>query len=76
LLYVVRERRYLWDSIPGAWVLGASTVDVTLVFVLALSGVLMEPLPWGLLVAGAAATGAFALVLDQIKLRVMSVLGT
>ncbi len=76
LLYVLRERRHLWGSTPGAWVLGASTVDVTLVSVFALSGVLMEPLSWGVLVAAVAAAGAFALVLDQIKLAVMSVFGT
>jgi hypothetical protein len=57
-------------------VLAASTVDVTLVSVLALSGVLMDPLPWGVLLAALAAAGAFALVLDQIKLAVMSVFGT
>lgn len=76
LLYVLRERRHLWSSRPGVWVLAASTVDVTLVSVLALSGVLMDPLPWGVLLAALAAAGAFALVLDQIKLAVMSVFGT
>jgi H+-transporting ATPase len=76
LLYVLRERRHLWSSRPGVWVLAASTVDVTLVSVLALSGVLMDPLPWGVLLAALAAAGAFALVLDQIKLAVISVFGT
>jgi H+-transporting ATPase len=76
LLYVLRERRHLWSSRPGAWVLAASTADVGLVFVLALSGVLMDPLPWGVLVAALVAAGAFALILDQIKLAVMSVART
>jgi H+-transporting ATPase len=76
LLYVLRERRRLWSSRPGAWVLTASTADVGLVFALALSGVLMEPLPWGVLVGALAAAGVFALVLDQLKLAVMSVART
>jgi hypothetical protein len=49
---------------------------VGLVFVLALSGVLMDPLPWGVLVGALAAAGVFALSLDQIKLAVMSVART
>jgi len=57
-------------------VLGASTVDVTLVSVLALSGVLMDALSWGVLLAALAAAGAFGLVLDQIKRPVMSMFGT
>jgi H+-transporting ATPase len=76
LLYVLRERRRLWSSRPGAWVVAASTADVGLVFVLALSGVLMDPLPWGVLVGALAAAGVFALSLDQIKLAVMSVART
>jgi H+-transporting ATPase len=76
LLYVLRERRHLWSSRPGSWVLAASTADVSLVFVLALSGVLMDPLPWGVLVAALVAACLFALILDQIKLAVMSVART
>ena len=76
LLYVLRERRHMWGSRPGVWVLGASTVDVTLVSVLALSGVLMDALSWGVLLAALAAAGAFGLVLDQIKRPVMSMFGT
>jgi H+-transporting ATPase len=76
LLYVLRERGHMWRSRPGAWVLGASAVDVTLVSVLAVSGVLMAPLSWGVLLAALAAAAAFALILDQIKLAVMSVSGT
>jgi H+-transporting ATPase len=73
LLYVLRERRHLWGSRPGFWVLAASTADVGLVCVLALSGVLMDPLPWRVLLAPFAAALGFALVLDQVKVPVMSV---
>jgi H+-transporting ATPase len=75
LLYVVRERRRLWASRPGVWVLAASVADVSLVSGLAWSGVLMDPLPGDVLVALLAAAGVFALLLDRIKLAVIRVFG-
>ena len=72
LLYVVRERRHLWSSKPGNWVLASSAVDIAIVSTLALSGILMEPLPWRVLAAVFGATAGFALILDQIKLPIQS----
>jgi hypothetical protein len=46
VLYAVRERRQLWSSRPRHWVLLASAADIAIVSVLALSGILMAPLPW------------------------------
>jgi H+-transporting ATPase len=74
LLYVVREGDALWHSRPGKWVLLASGADIAIVAALACSGVLMEPLPWHIVAALLGATVAFALVLDQIKLRVLTAL--
>jgi len=70
LLYVVRERRHIWSSRPGNWVLLASAADIAIVSLLALSGTLMEPLPWRVLAAVLAAAAGFALILDQVKLPV------
>nr|ART39823.1 J424 [uncultured bacterium] len=72
VLYVVRERRQLWSSRPGAWILAASAVDVGLVAALAGSGTLMAPLPGRLLAAVLLATIGLALALDQIKRPVMA----
>ena len=69
VLYVVRERRHLWSSGPSLWVLASSAADVAIVSALALSGILMDPLPWRILVAIFAAAIGFAFILDQIKLR-------
>jgi hypothetical protein len=44
---------------------------LAIVSALALSGTL-EPLPWGVLAALLASAAAFALMLDQVKLRVRS----
>jgi H+-transporting ATPase len=72
LLYVVRERRRLWSSRPGAWVLGASAADIAIVSTPALSGILMAPLPWQILATVFVASMASALILDQIKRPVMA----
>ena len=73
LLYVVRERRRLWNSKPGVWVVAASAADIAIVSVLALSGTLMAPVSWQVLAMILAAAAAFALVLDQVKRPVMAI---
>lgn len=72
LLYVLRERHRLWTSRPGHWVLASSAADIAIVSAFALSGTLMEPLPWRLLLTVFAAAAGFALILNQIKLPVNS----
>jgi H+-transporting ATPase len=75
VLYVVRERRRLWSSLPSEWVLLASAADIVIVFVLAVSGTLMAPLPWLVVATVLVAAAAFALILDQVKLLVASAVG-
>jgi H+-transporting ATPase len=67
LIYVLRERRHMWSSMPSKWVFASSAVDIGIVTLLALTGTLMEPLPWHLLLAVFVVTAAFAFILDQIK---------
>jgi H+-transporting ATPase len=73
LLYVLRERRRMWRSKPSVWVVASSVADIAIVVVLAVSGTLMAPLPWSLVVAASAAAAAFALLLDQVKVPILSV---
>jgi H+-transporting ATPase len=73
LLYVLRERRHLWSSRPSNWVLASSLVDIIIASSLAVSGILMEPLPWDFLAMVFAAAISFALILDQIRPLAMSV---
>jgi len=72
LLYALRERRHLWSSLPGRWVLASSAADVFIASLLAWSGFLMAALSWRLLLAVFAAAAGFALILDQAKLQVLS----
>ena len=67
LLYVLRERRYLWSSMPSKWVFASSVADIGIVTALALSGTLMAPLPLRLVLTIFVAAAAFTLILDQIK---------
>jgi H+-transporting ATPase len=71
-LYVLRERRQLWSSTPGTWVLAASATDIAAISLLALSGTLMAPVSWRLLVAVLVAAGGFALIFDQVKRSAIS----
>jgi H+-transporting ATPase len=72
VLYVLRERRHLWSSRPSNWVLASSAADIAIVSALALSGLLMQTLPWGVLAAVFVAAAGFGLILDRVKLPVRS----
>lgn len=54
--------------VPSEWVLLASAADIGIVFLLAVTGTLMAPLPIQVLAGVLAAAVLFALLLDQIKL--------
>ncbi len=70
VLYVLRERRHMWASRPSNWILASSVIDIGIVLALALSGILMEPLPARVIAAIFVAAIGFAFILDRIKLPV------
>jgi H+-transporting ATPase len=72
VLYALRERRHMWRSKPSIWVLSSSALDIAIVSTLALSGILMQPLPWRLLVAVFVAAAVFSFMVDQLKLPITS----
>jgi H+-transporting ATPase len=65
--YVVRDRRHLWSSKPGTWVVLSSLLDVSIIAVLAGRGLLIHAIPWSLIGAVLLASALFALVLDGVK---------
>jgi H+-transporting ATPase len=75
VLFALRERRHMWSSRPSRWVLAASAVDIAVASALALSGTLMDPLPWPLMGWTLVATVGFGLMFDQIKRLVTAVFG-
>jgi len=69
VLYVARERRHLWSSCPGRWLVASSVVDVAIVSLLAANGVLMVALPITILAGMFIAAAAFAFILDAVKIQ-------
>ena len=67
ILYVVRERRYFWDSRPSTWLMVSSGLDVLLISILASRGIWMTALPLGII--GCIGIGAtlFTFLLDAVK---------
>jgi H+-transporting ATPase len=67
VFYASRERRHLWSSRPGPWLIVSSLVDLTIITLLASNGVLMMALP--VIIIGGVFGGAviLALVLDSAK---------
>jgi H+-transporting ATPase len=70
VLYVVRERRRLWSSCPGRWLVLSSVVDVSLIATLATRGILMSSVPLLWVGAVLGATVVFAFVLDLVKVAI------
>jgi H+-transporting ATPase len=68
--YVVRERRRLWASRPSTVVILASLADLLIIPTMAATGILMAPLPLGVILGVFAAAIVLALVMDQAKLVV------
>ena len=67
VLYVARERRHLWSSWPGRWLLLSSAIDLALISTLALKGWLMAPLAPAILAGVFVAELVLAVVLDGVK---------
>jgi H+-transporting ATPase len=67
VFYVARERRHLWSSPPGKWLIVSSIADLSIITLLATNGVLMTALPFAI-IAGVAGTAiVLAMILDIAK---------
>ncbi len=67
VFYVARERRHIWSSLPGRWLIVSSIADLSIVSLLALNGMLMQPLPMAVLAGLLVAAVGLAFGLDAIK---------
>ena len=71
-MYVLREQGHLWGSRPAAIMLFASIAVLAVVAALAIGGVLMTPIAPAILGALLAATLAYGLALDCVKVAVLA----
>jgi H+-transporting ATPase len=69
-VYLVRERRHFWRSMPGRWMLAGTLGDVAAVSALASRGILMSPVPVVLILMVLAATLAYVPLIDFFKVWV------
>jgi H+-transporting ATPase len=69
-VYLVRERRQFWRSVPSRWLMLATLLDILVVGVLATRGILMAAVPLGLIAGLLALVLAYLVVMDLIKIRV------
>jgi H+-transporting ATPase len=71
IFYVTRERRHLWSSRPGRWLVASSVLDISLFSTLALNGILMAPLPPVIVSCMLGAAVLLAFGLDVVKLALL-----
>ncbi len=69
-LYAIRERRRIWSSRPGLWVIVSSAGDLVLISALATYGIAMSALPLLIVVSTLGAAITFAFALDTVKVPV------
>jgi H+-transporting ATPase len=67
IFYVARERRHLWSSWPGPWLIVSSIVEIALFSTLAIQGFLMAPLPATIVACLFGAAIVLAVCLDTVK---------
>jgi H+-transporting ATPase len=67
VFYVSRERRHLWSSRPGSWLIASSLRDITLFSTLAIQGILMAPLPATIVACVFGAAIVLGFCLDTVK---------
>ncbi|HVB98414.1 MAG TPA: plasma-membrane proton-efflux P-type ATPase [Candidatus Dormibacteraeota bacterium] len=70
-VYLVRERRHFWKSMPGRWLLSSSVLDVALVSFLAVRGILMAAIDPRLILGVLAVCAVYLAALDFAKVKVL-----
>jgi H+-transporting ATPase len=75
ITYTNRERRRIWSSKPGHWVILSSMGDILVASMLAIGGIAMTALPVAVVVATLATAVVFAFLLDLIKVPTFHRLG-
>lgn len=74
-IYLVRERSYLWNSMPGKWLMISSLLDILLVSILAATGILMAAVSPLLIAALLIIVIGYLFIIDLLKVPMFSYLG-
>ena len=68
-VYLVRERRHFWSSLPSRWLLTSSLLDLLIVSVMATQGILMAPISPGLVGGVLLLILLYLAVVDFLKIK-------
>ena len=74
-VYLVRERRHFWQSVPSRWLLLASLLDIVVVGILSTQGILMAAIPLWLVSGLMGLVLVYLIAVDFIKIRVFKHFG-
>jgi H+-transporting ATPase len=74
-IYSLRARRHMWGLRPTMWLVLSSVADITIITLLASRGIAMASLPLSILGYEFMAAALFGLILDGIKIPILSRLG-
>jgi H+-transporting ATPase len=69
-VYLVRERKHFWHSLPSWWMMISSIFDIGIVSIMAVKGLLMAPISLNLVLLLLASIVAFFILLDFIKIKI------
>lgn len=69
-VYLARERGHFWHSQPSRWLLLSTAFDIMIVGLFAFLGILMAPIPAGLIVGLLVLTLFYMLIIDQVKVDI------
>jgi H+-transporting ATPase len=74
-IYAIRNRRHFLGPRPTVWLILSSVADLLIISTLAVFGIAMAPLPFGVVACEFAAAVAFGLAMDGVKIPVFARLG-
>lgn len=74
-IYLVRERKHFWHSMPSAWMITCSLLDVAIVSVMAIKGILMTAININLIFGLIAIVAVYFVFLDFIKIKIFKLFG-
>lgn len=72
IVYLIRERRHFWYSLPGKWLMLSSLFDISIVSLLATQGILMTAISPVLIIELLLVIIVYLIAIDFLKIRVFS----
>ena len=74
-VYLVRERKHFWHSMPSSWMIACSLLDIAIVSIMATNGFLMAEISTSLVFGLLTIIVVYFIFLDFIKIRVFKFFG-